>query len=304
MRNVLITGARGFIGKNLVEYLNNKKDKFKIFAPFHVELDLLDERKVEKYLIKNKINIVVHGANVGGSRKAVVEDVLDKNLRMFFNIVRCRKYFDKLILLGSGGEYDKRKISPKVKEEDFDKFVPMDNYGYSKYIMSKYIEQSANMVNLRMFGVFGKYEDYEFRFISNTIVKNLIGLPIEIRQNVFFDYLYVDDCVKIIEWFIENQGDYKFYNLSSGSIIDLYTLSTKINKVSNYKSEIKIVNKGLNIEYSADNSRLLKQIQGLEFTPIDVSIYKLFKYYESIIDNIDKEKIVRDMYADNCIVKT
>ena len=42
--NILITGARGFVGKNLVEYLSqNHSDEYKLFFPYHKELELCDE---------------------------------------------------------------------------------------------------------------------------------------------------------------------------------------------------------------------------------------------------------------------
>lgn len=297
MKNILITGASGFIGKNLAEYLYHKKrQQYSVFTPPHTELDLLDSEKVEAYLVRNGINIIVHAANVGGTVKSQIQDVLNKNLRMFFNLARCRKYLTKMILLGSGAEYDKKSMPPRAKESDFDRFIPSDDYGFSKYVMSKYIEQTEGMINLRMFGVFGRNEDYEYRFISNAIIKNLLKLPIIIRQNVFYDYIYVDDCVRMIEWFIENQADEKFYNLCSGSTIDLYTLAVKVNRIGNYKSNIIILNEGLNTEYSADNSRLMEQIPGFTITPIDVSLQVLYEYYESIIDKVDRDRIRKDSY--------
>ena len=185
------------MGKTLWSIWIIKNRNTCIFAPLHNELDVLNSKNVEDFIVKNNINIVVHGANVGGTRKSTTQDVLDKNLRMFFNLVRCEKYLDKLILLGSGAEYDRRNMPPRVREDDFDRFIPAEDYGFSKYIMSKYIENSKNIINLRMFAVFGRYEDYEYRFISNSIVKNLLRLPIVIKQNVLFDYLYIDDCVRI-----------------------------------------------------------------------------------------------------------
>ena len=73
-----------------------------------------------------------------------------------------------------------------------------NDYGFSKYLISQYIEKSDNCVCLRLFGVFGKYEDYEYKFISNAIVKNLLQMPIRIRQNVYFDWLYINDLMKIV----------------------------------------------------------------------------------------------------------
>jgi len=44
----------------------------------------------------------------------------------------------------------------------------------------------------------------------------LKGLPVVIRQDTVFDYLYVNDLAKITEWFIEHEAHYKAYNVCTG----------------------------------------------------------------------------------------
>lgn len=299
---VLITGASGFIGRNLSEYLR-ASGKYIVFAPPHAELDLLDAGAVEDYVKANKIDAIFHGANIGGARKSSPESVLEKNLRMFFNIERCKGLVKRIIVCGSGAEYDKRVPLVQVKEKSSRLRIPADEYGFSKYIMSTIAKESKNIVSLRFFGVFGKYEDYEFKFISNAIVKNLLKMPITIKQNVFFDYLYIEDCVRLIEWFLNHKPRHRIYNLATGTRVDLITLAKAINQHSSFKSEVVVENPGLNNEYTADNSRLMAEVRGFRFTPLDKSIPALFSYYGSILRTIDAEKIRQDPYAAKCRVK-
>jgi GDP-L-fucose synthase len=105
-----------------------------------------------------------------------------------------------MIYYGSGAEFDRNNWIPKMKEEYFDSFVPTDQYGFSKYIINKYTERAENIFNLRLFGVFGKYEDYQIRFISQTCCRAIYDLPITINQNVNFDYTYIDDVVEITDY--------------------------------------------------------------------------------------------------------
>src|SRR3990167_1945206 len=162
IKKIFITGGSGFIGKNLVEKLSSNN---KVLAPNHKELDLLNSRKVEDYFRKNKIDVVIHTSVVGGSRKEEqVNDSFQKNMRMFINIARNKKHFKKLINLGSGAEYDKSRPLKNIKEQEFDNFIPNDDYSFYKYCCSKYIENETNIVNLRIFGLFGKYERYDLRF--------------------------------------------------------------------------------------------------------------------------------------------
>ncbi len=90
---------------------------------------------------------------------------------------------------GSGAEFDKHFPICSVSEEDFAKTVPIDQYSLMKYTISQYIEKSDNICNLRLFGIFGKYEYYPVKFISNVCCKAIKDLPLTMRQNVYFGYL-------------------------------------------------------------------------------------------------------------------
>ncbi|MEK7178035.1 MAG: NAD(P)-dependent oxidoreductase, partial [Patescibacteria group bacterium] len=209
-----------------------------------------------------------------------VESALLGNLRIFFNLLKNKDKYGKMIHFGSGAEFDKSKPIVKVKETDLGKTIPQDEYGFFKYICSKYIEKEKDIVCIRLFGLFGKYEDYRYRFISNAIVNNINGLPITMNQNVFFDYTYVDDFVKIVDYFISHKAKHKFYNIGTGKKIDLLTIANKINKIADKKSKIIIKNKGLNNEYTCDNSRLKEELKKFSFTNFDKALVELYNWYK------------------------
>jgi len=276
---IFLTGSTGFIGKNIFEQLKNK---YKLLTPSHKELDLLDEKAVGNFFKKNKIDIIINCAVIGGSRKEEhVESSLSSNLKIFFNLLKNKNKYKKMIHLGSGAEYDKSKPIINVKESDFDSTIPHDEYGFFKYICSKYIEKEKNIVCLRIFGLFGKFEDYRYRFISNAIVNNIKGLPITINQNVFFDYTYINDFVEIVNYFINHKTKHQFYNIGTGKKIDLLTIAKKINEIFKKKSKIIIKSKRLNNEYTCDNTRLKKELKKLSFTNFDDSLKELYNWYKN-----------------------
>ena len=287
---VLITGGSGFIGKNLVYYL---RDKHEILSPTHSELELTDAEAVSSFLREHPVDVVIHAANVGGKRKDVGRTgVIRTNLRIFFNLQENSQYFKKMIFLGSGAEYDKSADIRKVKESEFGNRVPEDEYGFYKFVCSKFIERSDNIVNLRIFGVFGKYEDQEVRFISNMICRAMFDLPLEINQNMFLDYVYVEDLCKIIDYFIKNDVKGKFYNIGNGQHYDLLTIANKIKKIFGKDFRINVKKDGMNKEYTCDNSALIKELNGFKFTEIDDSIQTLYKWYLDNKENIDKESLL------------
>lgn len=276
---IFITGSQGFIGKNLVE---NLKERYHLLTPSHKELNLLNEKQVSAFFNKNKINIVINCAVIGGSRKEEqIDSSLSDNLRIFFNLLNNKSKFNKLIHLGSGAEYDKKMSMIRIKETDFNRSIPEDDYGLYKYICSKYIEKTDNIINLRIFGLFGKYEDFRYRFISNAITNNLKGLPITMNQNVFFDYVYINDFIKIVDYFISHRTKHTCYNIGTGKKIDILTIAQKINAISDKKSKILIKRRGLANEYTCDNSRIIKELKDFCFTDFDKSLIELYDWYRT-----------------------
>ncbi|MDD5012078.1 MAG: NAD(P)-dependent oxidoreductase [Candidatus Nanoarchaeia archaeon] len=280
MKKILITGGNGFIARNLYE---NLKGKYDVKTINHQELDLLDSPKVFDYVNQKKFDVVIHSATYDAAPKHSVKDpakVLDNNLRMFFNIARCRDYFGKMIYFGSGAEFSREHWIPKMKENYFDEHVPKDQYGFSKYVMTKYTKSNENIINLRLFAVVGRNDDWKTRFIPNACCQAMEKETIDIHQNAFYDYLDVDDLTRVVDWFINNNSKEKVYNVCSGKTYDRRSLAEKIVKISGEDLKINIQNKEIGKEYSGDNSLLLNELGNFEFTPIDDSIKRLYEWYK------------------------
>jgi UDP-glucose 4-epimerase len=288
---VLVTGGSGFIGRNLVESL---QAKYEILSPSRQDLDLLDEEAVRQYVSRHRIDVVIHSATTPGHRNAKpVADLAVRNQRMFFGLARNRDHYGKMIFLSSGAVYDMRHYLPRMKENYFDTHVPVDEHGFSKYVCAKYIEAANNILELRLFGVFGKYEDYEIRFISNAICKALMGIPITIKQNRRFDYLYVDDLAAVIDHFIMQDGVYKTYNVSSDRAIDLTSIAESVREIAGTRADIIVKEEG-GVEYSGDNSRLRQAMPHLRLTPLNQSIASLYAWYEQTRHLIKREWLLVD----------
>jgi len=295
--NIFITGSNGFIGSHLKEYLRVNYANYILFTPSSLDLDLYNEDDVDKYILSNKIDIIIHLANRGGGTSSSdMKNLTEYNLRIFFNIVKHEKNVKKIISFGSGAEYSKHKPIVNAKEDDYLISQPHDEYGFYKSIASKYIEKSKTIVQLRIFGAYGENEDYRYKFISNSIVKNILNLPIVINKNVYFDYIYIDDLIKIIDWFISNESKEKIYNVTTGTKIDLISLANLINEISDEESEVRILNDGLNNEYTSSNNRLLGELGEFDFTSHKEAIIKMREYFRYNLHKLDKETIINDPY--------
>jgi len=303
MKTVFITGGKGFIGRNLGESL--ERLGYRVSAPSSSELNLLDEKAVDAFMRRQPVDIIVHAANKGGGRDTMkMRDVVHSNLRMFFNIVKQAESVEKIIHFGSGAEYGKHKPIVMAEEDEAGMALPFDDYGFYKTVCSRYIEHcGSNIVHLRIFACYGRYEDYRYKFISNAIVKNLLGLPINIRQNVLFDYVYIDDLIKMVLWAIESKTKHRVYNISKGERVQLVALAGLINEVAEIPSEIIVDTPGLNLEYTSSNRRILQECP-IEFTDHKNGIKRLYDYCRENLDCLDLDAVRGDFFIDKIKVQS
>ena len=106
-----------------------------------------------------------------------------------------------------------------------------------------------------------------------------------------FDYLHIDDLVEVVKWFINNEPKRRSYNVCSGHVYTYETIATKILNTASKKLDIIINNSDL-LEYSGDNQSLLKEMDGFSYSQIDSSIEKLYNWYDTNKEIIDKELFV------------
>ncbi len=274
MKKILILGGTGFIGKSLKELFSEDQKQYQIFSPTRKELNITKYEECYSYLKRIKPDIIIHAS--------VDINSVENSVGMLNNILANKSFFGKLIFLGSGGEYNPRLYQPLMKEDFTKNSYPENGYYLSKFICGREIEFSEieNIFNLRIFGIYGPYELYQKRFISNNICRVLSGLPISLNRDMNFDYLYIDDLFKIIKIFINNNSlNYKTYNVCSGKPIKLSYLANQIKEIMNVKKEVIIKNKGLNPEYSGDPGRLLKEIGHYNFIKHSDSIKAMVNFF-------------------------
>lgn len=280
---ILLTGSGGFIGKNLKSYL---KDKYELLTPRSFELDLVDSVAVQKYFATNDIDFVIHCGSVGGARGLQDKDTtVEDNLAMVDNILSFKKESVRVILFGSGAMYDKSRSLHKVKESETGEVVPNDLYGKSKLLIAEKIKNRPDVLMLNIFACYG-YGEKDSRFPSDAINKVMNGKDIEINQNVIFDYLFVEDMQKIVEYFIENNPTDNIINITPIESISLLEIAKIVNKFADKPVGIKIKNEKMNNEYTGSNLLLLKNYPNCTFTPIEVGLKKLFEYKNNLIKEL------------------
>ena len=130
------------------------------------------------------------------------------------------------------------------------------------------------------------------RFISHAIVRTLSDLPIIINQDVKFEYLYIKDCLKIIEVFIRKPAEFSNYNLGTGQPIQLTEIAELIKTTLGTKNEIIVKTPGLGNEYTCSNDRLMRFLgKDFYFTPLEASIRELAGWYDKNFYHLNQDWI-------------
>lgn len=192
---ILITGANGFIARNLSNLLSTK---YVIDKVSRNQLDLTNYDDVKKFFSNKHYDLVIHTAVEGGRRtKPDTEEMFYKNILMVYNLLSNKNCFDKMITFGSGAELDRRfDINANSKDR-----YPIDYYGMSKSVISKLCLVEDKMYNFRIFNCFGIDENSD-RLVRGNIEKKLNGLPMTLFSNRLMDFFYIDDLAKMIDEFL------------------------------------------------------------------------------------------------------
>jgi UDP-glucose 4-epimerase len=218
---ILITGGNGYIAKSIA---NSLWEKYHIISPGRQELDLLDSKSVDTFFEGKYFDVVIHTATVGGSRlKEEDETVSFYNLIMFYNLIRKKDQFSKLISFGSGAEF-KLDYTP---------------YGFSKKIINKLIHKHDNFYNLRIYAVFDEKEK-DTRFIKSNIQRYINNQPMVVHQDKLMDFIYMPDLISIVEYYITHTDLSKEVDCIYDDPYSLSSISKQINNLSANKVPINI----------------------------------------------------------------
>lgn len=220
-KKILITGAHGFVGKNLVNYLIKDLEisPRNIATPNRHVLDCSRQDVVENYFDFCMPDIVIHLAGKVGGVKANQEALGEfyfENIMMGTLLMEeaRRNGVEKFIALGAGCGYP-NFLDPPYSEDDLFCGLPeMSSYGYSmakKMLVVQswaYKEQyDFNSTILLPANLYGPYDNFnlEKSHVIPALVRKFseayhFDKPVEVwgKGNATREFLYVGDMVKAI----------------------------------------------------------------------------------------------------------
>lgn len=260
-KKVLVTGATGFVGANLVRRL------VRIDAEVHITtrptsnkwrisdimssvqnhcVDLWDAGQVEKLVQDVKPNIIYHLAAYGGHAfQQNIKEMINSNILSIANLLSAlsKIEYDVFVNTGISSEYG---LKEKPMSE-MNRAEPVNFYGVSKLsatllgqIYAKRFNQPV--VTLRIFSPYGYY-DSAARLIPTVITACLEGkrqLQLRGRTHVR-DYIFIDDLLDAyLEAVVASKNLHgEIINIGSGMQHSIQEVVAKITHICSSPIEVR-----------------------------------------------------------------
>ena len=243
---IVITGAAGHIGANLLDRLKNSHEVLGIdsfstyYSPEYKALrvkDLQIENLIQKVDIRNydqikhalnqfKPHVVIHLAARPGVRAkdSELSEYSENNIKGFLNVIRVSKELgvNKFIFASSSSVYTSGNSTPF--DEDSQLYYPKSYYALSKQsneMAAQYFaSHTFKTIGLRFFTVYGPWGRPDMavmQFLGNALMGTKANLKASLET--LRDFTFVDDVTLLISELLEIEGlsNYEIINVGGNT---------------------------------------------------------------------------------------
>lgn len=249
MLNILVTGGAGFIGSNIARRLAAAHnvtvcDRFRsgekwrnLIGVSLASVILPDDLPIA--LERNRYDVVVHMGAISATTELDADLVVRTNVVLSERLLDyCAAHGARMIYASSAATYGEgdRGFIDDESLEALSTLRPLNPYGWSKALFDLIVARRARYggslpkqwVGLKFFNVFGPFESHkgDMRSVVHKVHGQIIA-----GQNVTLfksyrdeiadggqqrDFVYVADCVSIVEWLIATPKVSGIYNVGTG----------------------------------------------------------------------------------------
>lgn len=240
---IIVTGAAGFIGANLVKELNarserdilavdnlKRSDKVANLAECDIS-DYLDKRDFLEQVQRRslpRVDVVFHQGACSDTMETDGRYMMENNYRYSVDLLRwCHETKTPLIYASSASVYGQGPVFAEDRKNE----RPLNIYGYSKFLFDQLVRreqpsQTAPVIGLRYFNVYGPHETHKGRMASVAFhAFNQFREHGRIRLfeashgyasgEQLRDFVYVEDVVNVNLHFLERPVS-GIYNVGTG----------------------------------------------------------------------------------------
>lgn len=239
---IIVTGAAGFIGSNLVHALNrrgerdivavdnlSRADKFHNLVDCEIA-DYLDKQELLARLPRlGPVRAIFHQGACSDTMESDGRYMMENNFRYSQSLLEfAAERRIPFVYASSAAVYGGSKQF--VEEREFER--PLNVYGYSKFLFDQAVRRRmpsmrSQVVGLRYFNVYGPRESHKGRMAS-VAFHNFNQFRAQGKVQLFGawdgweaggqsrDFIHVDDVVAVNLHFFDNPGSSGIFNLGTG----------------------------------------------------------------------------------------
>lgn len=302
---IIVTGAAGFIGSNVVKRLNSigRKDLVLVDVLGKTQrwknlrgLSFTDYYEADEFypMVKSldaqKIDAIIHMGACSDTTEENASYLLKNNTNISKLLVSfCYRSGVKIIYASSAATYGKSSDF----DDDHSKLPylrPLNMYGMSKHLVDMWILNQdwfrGRVVSLKFFNVFGPGEEHK-EHMRSWICQSIMS-KLENRSPILYDgtqdskrdFIYIEDVIDVIMYALDNSLMHGVYNVGTGEARTFNAISTLIGK-----PEIVEMPTQLKLQYQDYTQANITKLRAAgfkdEFTPINEAIEDFTDYLSS-----------------------
>lgn len=303
-KNILITGANGFVGKHLFYKLsqlgaNVHGISLTVSSSDISKVDILDYKKIDQIVRDKKIDICYHlaGESTVESGQSNPFSTFRINIDGTLNILEIarNRNLERIIIASTSHVYGKNEV-PYLES-----YIPKPSRPYetSKACTDLIAQSYADSYDLpvlipRFVNIYGP-GDLNFTRLIPKMIKQIItnNEVVLWGGNVIRDYLYIDDAVKayidLASVNIEKIEENRIFNFGGGNTIAVKELVEKIIQHSNRDVKIVKIDEMREDEIKSQYVSFAKAKKLLGWIPqisLDEGLNKTISWYMSYFKNL------------------
>lgn len=316
MRKVLITGATGFAGSFLTEYLTSLSD-FEVFGTYvsdeslknvsdfkdkanYIKLDLLENEEVEKAIKEIKPDLVFHLAAMSSPGKSFSEpsQTIMNNVNSEINLLEAMREHSKdaKILIVSSADVYGIVTSENLPIDEETPLNPANPYAVSKiaqdYLGLEYFNvYKLNIVRARPFNHIGPRQS--LGFVVSDFAKRIVDIekgktaPVLKVGNLSAkkDFTDVRDMVRAYALVLEKGKLGEVYNIGSGICHSIEEIVEMMRNISKAKFELEkdeeLFRPSENPELIADTAKLRSVIDWRPEISLEKTLEDTINYWRN-----------------------
>jgi len=305
---ILLTGANGMVGKNILEH--SKSKDFEFLNPSSKELNLLDYTAVDSYIKLHKPDFVIHAAGlVGGIQANIANPVLflTQNLDMGKNIIVAAKNNNvtKFINLASSCMYPRNAENPLGEELILQGELEPTNEGYAiaKIVTTRLCEyihkenkdfEYKTIIPSNLYGRFDKFSP-EHSHMVPAVIKKVHEAKVSDNKELDIwgdgtarrEFMYAGDLADFIFYAIDHFEKMP-QNINVGLGYD-YTINEyyqAIAKVVGFEGAfIHDLSKPIGMKQKLIDDSKLKQFGWKHKTSLEEGLQKTYEFFKTSVLN-------------------